>query len=241
MKENFQQHSINEGQNKKHKSDVETVILSVNMQEGMWLSESVDNDPSIPEDMRKILKRNLQRADEYREKAMGLLAEEIQSFTNDVRKNGAHIVWVLSDTKIDERWGGIHNAIRADENSDQFIYKKAKSAYQENESYFKKIKSEAQQQGKELQIKVCGVWANSCIANTVIDLAKAGYDVQAIDDMIQDFGKPWKDMERPGKREEIVISAMEQELGQELGVKSAKLLDCKEMSVSDEKYDKFDL
>ena len=165
-------------------SNVQTVVLVLNMQEGMCKeSKQIGNDSSIPKDNRQWLQRKENEAAENRKGFFNDLAEDIQGFLNKMRNYGAHIVWGLSDEKFNERLGNIYHGMSANEKMDSFLTKTDESAYKENVEFFEKLKRDAEADGKTLEIKVCGSWVD-CVADTVIDLSKAGYDVQIVRNLV---------------------------------------------------------
>ena len=132
-------------------SNVQTVVLVLNMQEGMCKeSKQIGNDSSIPKDNRQWLQRKENEAAENRKGFFNDLAEDIQGFLNKMRNYGAHIVWGLSDEKFNERLGNIYHGMSANEKMDSFLTKTDESAYKENVEFFEKLKRDAEADGKTL-------------------------------------------------------------------------------------------
>ena len=177
--------------------DKKVVVLVVDMQENMW---GGGGEP-IPE---SLMKKRMQ--------AMGMLAEDIDAFTNKMRANGAQIVWVMMDNDELSNYGDLAFKLNRHE-GDLEIHKTAQSPLLENIEFFEDMKYEEGLNVLFPEIKVCGVWALECIANTVIDLHKAGYDVRAVGDLILDSAKPCMDGEPPDFAEAHALHVMGQETG----------------------------
>lgn len=170
-------------------------VLVVDMQENMW-----DGDVQRPKLMDK------------RERAMEALADDIESFTDDMRDYGAQIIWCLMDNDEQSDYGDLAFGLERHE-GDAEIHKTQQWALPENEAFFEELQARAEAQGKDLEIKVCGVWALECIANTVVSLNKAGYDAKAVGDLIIDSAKPCMDDERPDFAEAHALHAMGEATG----------------------------
>ncbi len=141
-----------------------------------------------------------------RMQAMDSLADDINKFTNDMRDHGAQIVWALMDNDELSNYGDLHHLQRQD--GDLEIRKTAQSALPENTAFFEELKAQAEQDGKDLEIKVCGVWALECIANTAVTLHEAGYDMRVVGDLILDSAKPCMDDDRPDFAEAHALHAI---------------------------------
>ncbi len=212
-------------------SNIQNVVLVIDIQEGMWESELTNGYDNIPDEaMRKSLQRIEEAGKANRKMAIDKIAPEIQDFTEKMRSNGAHIIWSISDKSLNKNWGDIHQSITPDSNVDSFLIKTAKSSYEEHIDFFQNLKMEAENSGKNLQFKICGVWSNACIAATTIDLNSAGFDVQVVNDMILNSSKPHIGLDRPGNREDFDLRFLSEEtgIGANISDTSENILDTQE-------------
>lgn len=187
------------------------VILVVDMQENMWDGGGEE----IPE---SLMKKRMQ--------AMGMLAEDIDAFTNEMRANGAQIVWVMMDNDELSNYGDLAFKLHRHE-GDLEIHKTAQSPLLENIEFFEDLKYEEGINVLFPDIKVCGVWALECIANTTVSLHESGYNVRVVGDLILDSGKPCMDDDRPDFREAHALHVMGEVtgIGPEISEWSYELVD----------------
>ena len=176
--------------------DKKVVVLVVDMQDNMW-----NGDGDVYE---KLAQKRMQ--------AMGMLAEDIDTFTNDMRANGAQIVWVLLDNDELSNYGDLAFNLHRQE-GDLEIHKTGQSPLPENIEFFEGLKEQADLNAQFLDVKVCGVWALECVANTAVTLHEGGYNVRVVGDLILDSGKPCMDDDRPDFREAHALHVMGEATG----------------------------
>ncbi len=182
-------------------ADKMVVVVVVDMQDGMWQAVNDDDDPEKePDPFITKLRAGLERR---RQSGMDALAEDLQPFVDTMRSNGAHIVWAMMESDDVVEYGDLYKMQPHDQ--DDMIWKNTQSAYESNVEFFEAMRDEAEAQGKELEIKVCGLWALECVINTDVSLHKAGYNSRMVGDMILDSAKPSQDDDRPNRNESHAI------------------------------------
>lgn len=186
-----------------------TVVLVVDMQEGMWR-----NTPPEPgEEVSELFERISATREERRRMGMEALAADIQPFVDEMRANGARIVWAMMDSDEVMQYGSLYKLnARPD---DQFISKNAQSAYVGNVAFFEGLREEAAENDEDLEIKVCGVWALECVINTDVTLHQAGYHSRIVGDLIIDSAKPSQDDDRPNNYEAHALHHAAQATGRD--------------------------
>lgn len=194
-----------------HETPQKTILLVVDMQDDMWAGDLSVSD---------TFSRQIQEAKANRRKeAMEKMAPDLAQFITHMRENGADIIWSLMEEETQEDtahygYGALLPSLPYDAYRDDILYKNKQSVYPENAAFFENLKNQAHAEGAALSIKVCGVWANACVANTVNDLHEAGYDVQVVGDMILDGGRPCPPAEdRPDHAEAHAITEMGNQTG----------------------------
>lgn len=161
-----------------------------------------------------------------RMQAMGSLAEDIDQFTNEMRANGAQIIWVMMDNDALSNYGDLAFKLSRQE-GDLEVRKNAQSPLTENPEFFDNLQTEAELAGQALKFKVCGVWALECIANTTVSLHNSGFDVRVVGDLILDSAKPCMDDDRPDFAEAHALHTMGQatDLGPKISEWSDKIVE----------------
>lgn len=180
--------------------DKMVVVVVVDMQDGMW--QSAPPDPgAAPDDItRSELFQKIAKASEgRRQTGMEALAADLQPFVDEMRGNGAKIVWAMMDSDEEVQYGGLYRLQAHPE--DTTIHKSTQSAYVTNVEFFESLREEAEALGLPLEIKVCGVWANECVINTQVTLHDNGYHSRIVGDLTIDSGKPSQDSDRPNTHE----------------------------------------
>lgn len=172
--------------------DKMVVVLVSDMQEGMWDNEQSDKEN---QEFSELLKRIPER----RKRAMEALAADLQPFIDEMRDNGAVIVWAMMKSDKISQYGGLYKMNSSP--LDLEVWKDAQSALVNNEAFFEGLRNQAEQNNQELEIYVCGVWALECVINTDVTLHRAGYHSRIIGDAILDSAVPSKDSDRPNHHE----------------------------------------
>lgn len=187
--------------------NIHTLVLVVDMQDGQWKSFPPKGEEGQQSEFGDLADRVRLHKAEKRRTAMEALVPDVQKFIDRMRAEGADVAFVLMENDDVTDFGGISDGLRA-EPEDKVLMKSNQSVLPENAAYFEQKLREAHSQGKALQIKVCGVWGGECIANSVVDLHKAGYDVKVIGDLILDSSKPSQDSDRPNEYEANALHQM---------------------------------
>lgn len=174
------------------------VVVVVDMQDGMW--QVAPPGPDDHEVTRSELFQKIsQRATERRKTGMEALAADLQPFVDEMRANGAKIVWAMMESDEELQYGGLYG-LQA-QPQDTTIHKSTQSAYVTNVEFFEAMREEAEARGVPLEIKVCGVWANECVNNTVVTLHDNGFHARTVGDLIIDSARPSQDSDRPNEYE----------------------------------------
>lgn len=191
--------------------DKMVVVLVVDMQEGMWAN--APPEPGEEREFSELFQRIAETRAQRRQTGMEALAADIQPFVDEMRANGARIVWAMMDSDEVMQYGGLYNLHAHPE--DQFISKSAQSAYVGNVPFFEALREEAAENNENLEIKVCGVWALECVINTDVTLHKAGYHSRIVGDLTIDSAKPSQDDDRPNHHEANALHQAAQATGRD--------------------------
>lgn len=178
--------------------DKMVAVVVVDMQDGMW--QAPPPEPGDEEFTRSDLFQQISKASETRRQVgMEALAADLQPFVDEMRANGARIIWAMMESDEEVQYGGLYR-LRAHP-EDTTIRKSTQSAYVTNVEFFESLREEAEALGLPLEIKVCGVWSNECVANTQVTLHDKGYHSRIVGDLTIDSGKPSQDSDRPNHHE----------------------------------------
>lgn len=175
----------------KNLAHTKTVLLVIDMQEDVWRvkapSETIT--PYIPNALRDFQEKNNTAEEGGREEAVKNLVSDMEGFIQDMRNNGAEIVLSLND----ETPASFLRGTTLDKDGDDFIVRTgAISVYEETlvdeegcvDNKFTRLKNQAELSGETLEIKLCGVWADGAIHDTLIALSDADFNVQVVNDMV---------------------------------------------------------
>ncbi len=174
-----------------------TVVLVIDMQDGMW--KNAPPEPGEQVERSELFDRIAAHREQRRKTGMDALAADIQPFVDEMRENGAKIVWVKMKSDEVMQYGDLYNLTPAPE--DPVLWKDAQWVYPNNEAFFEALRDEAEANDQDLELKVCGVWALECVINSHVTLHRAGYNSRIIGDLIIDSTKPCQDSDRPDEYE----------------------------------------
>lgn len=185
------------------------------MQEGMYDIPPEATTLSEPERLARV---------EERKAAMEALAADIQPFVDEMRANGAEIIWLVMNAEGNTPYGGLLNL--SPDPRDEWAVKSVPSAYTGNEDFFDSYLWRAEAEGRELEIYTCGIWALECVKATHTSFYNAGYESHIVGDMILDSHNPGANGKRPNPSEKQILSQIAQETNGDSAVKwSAELLE----------------
>lgn len=191
-----------------------SLLLVMDMQEGMYDIPPEETTLPEPERLARI---------EQRKAAMESLAADLQPFIDEMRANGAEIIWVVMNEERDRPYGGLMNLTPAPQ--DKWLVKSVPSAYEGNEDFFDSYIWRAEAEGKGLEVNSCGIWALECINATHTHFHNAGYDSRIVGDMILDSHNPGREGQRPNRSEKQILNQIAQETNGDSAIKwSAELL-----------------
>ncbi|MCB1681448.1 MAG: isochorismatase family protein [Alphaproteobacteria bacterium] len=177
--------------------DKMVVVLVIDMQDGMW--KNAPPEPGEKVERSELFDRIALHREEKRKTGMDALAADIQPFVDEMRDNGAMIVWVKMKSDDVMQYGDLYKL--TPDPVDSELWKDAQWVYPGNETFFEALRDEAEARNQDLEIKVCGVWALECVINSHVTLHKAGYHSRIVGDLTIDSAKPSQDDDRPNNNE----------------------------------------